>query len=378
MRKEKQLLIIFFATFFYYAFAQGELKQAKVIAPKPLQWGVNIHDGGSDPGNVANKIAKRNLKYVRMDFVGHKPDELSRFIIAAKLMNENEIKCNAILFSEFAHNRARMNDYSANLNEVEQSVYNDIKHQVLSTKDLKMDFELQNEVSLYPDMKVKGSTGRDAIDFNTPAGRLQAAALRGMSRAVDDVRQLYKLPIRIILGTVGRDYGFLKFMQQQGVIFDVVGYHIYPWENAASLNEDPWFGEGGLFTQLAKFNMPIQINEFNCGEIYSGGPKHPGKDYENKAGQPVTDAGFRSLYKHLNEIINQNVANVEGVYFYELIDELNKEVPENRFGLYYDEELKLPKISLLLATAFAGGKLSKAEKDTLKTRGFTCFKPIER
>lgn len=232
-----------------------------------------------------------------------------------------------------------------------------------------MDFELQNEITLYKNIKVAGSSGRDAEDFDTPAARLQAANLRGMSKAIDDVRRASSLPIRIILGTTDRSYGFLRFMEQQGVLFDVVGYHIYPWEQHQPLDSDPWFGNGGPLGQLAKFKRLIRINEFNAGEIYSGTGGYSAKtSYENKHDDADTEAGFRSVDKHLREIVNQGAANVEAVLFYEIWDEPRKAAPENRFGLYFDEELEQPKISLLLAASFAGGKLSAAEKKELSKR----------
>jgi len=231
------------------------------------------------------------------------------------------------------------------------------------------DFELQNEISLLPNIKVSGTTGQKASDYEVPCAKMQAAVFRGMSRAIDDVRDESDLPLRIILGTTDRSFGFLTFMQQEGVIFDVVGYHIYPWLDHTPLDKDPWFGTGGPLTQLAKFNKPITINEFHSGEIYSGAPGFAIPKYENLPNKPVTEAGFKSLDKHLKEIVNQKVANIESVIYYELWDETEKEIPENRFGMFYDTNLQVPKISLLLATCFAGGFLSPAEKDSLTKRG---------
>ncbi|MBI4978749.1 MAG: hypothetical protein HZC28_14815 [Spirochaetes bacterium] len=339
-------------------------------AANAIQWGVNIHSGGSDPKNVAEKLAERNLKCVRMDLWGSDPKYLAKFKNAAAELNAKGIKIEAVLFSKFSAGQSRHQDYNADFAEVEKSVYDSIKPQIENTKDIMLDYELQNEMSLYKGIKVAGSSGQNANDYDTPAGRLQAAVLRGMSKAIDDVRKSSGLPLRIILGTTDRSFGLLTFMQEQGVLFDVIGYHIYPWEQHKPLDVDPWFGSGGPLGQLALFNKPIRINEFNTGEIYSGGPAYPTKpDYENRADESVTEAGFRSLDKHLKEIMNQTAANVEAVIFYELWDEARKAVPENRFGLYFDEDLQKPKISLLLATSFAGGTLSLAEKDELIKRG---------
>jgi hypothetical protein len=158
-------------------------------------------------------------------------------------------------------------------------------------------------------------------------------------------------------------------MQQQGVQFDVVGYHIYPWEHHKPLDQDPWFGPGGLLGQLALFKKPITINEFNAGEIYSGTPGHQGADYLNRAGDEITEKGFKAIDKHLKEILRQSAAKVESILFYEVTDEAQKGPPENRFGLYYDPELQRPKISLLLVTSYAGGNLSPAERQELTSRG---------
>jgi hypothetical protein len=370
MRKIIQILATLLLCITISVSAENEQTLFVKSVSNSIKWGVNIHKGGNDPQNVANKLIERNLKFVRMDLWGHDPVYLSSFLNAANIMQSNKIKIQVVVHSSFSRGQARSQDYMADTAEVAQYVYNQIKPGIISTKDLVLEYELQNEVPLYPDIILSGTTGQNASDYNTPAGRLQAAALRGMSKAINDVRKQYNLPIRIILGTVSRDFGFITYMQQQGVLFDIVGYHIYPWERHAALDQDPWFGIGGPLGQLSKFNMPIHINEFNSGEITSGASYSPGTNYENQAGQPLTEIGYKGLYKHLNEIVNQTVANVESVYFYEVYDQAQNAIPENRFGLYYDTNMEKPKISLLLATAYAGGILSQAEKDSLTKRGF--------
>ena len=340
-------------------------------AAHALEWGVNIHDGGDDPATLANRLVERHLNVVRMDLWGNDPAYLAKFRNAATMLTAKGIKIQAVVFTTFSGGQPRSKDYAANLAETEQSAYNQTITQVDATKHLVRDYELQNEVTLYGDIIAPGPdvTGQVAGDFDTPCGRLQAAMLKGMSRAIDGARRTSGRPLRIILGTVNRHWGFLTFMQKQGVLFDVIGYHIYPWEQHRVLDQDPWFGPGGPLGQLALFGKPVTINEFNAGEIYSGSPGHPGPDYLNQAGDPTTEAGFRSNDKHLREIANQTVAKVESVLFYELVDESRKAPPENRFGLYYDAGLLQPKVSLLLAASFAGGALSEAEKHERATRG---------
>lgn len=346
------------------------------LPARALDWGVNVHDGGSDPEAMARRLAERNLKSVRMDLWGNDPVYLTKFRRAVTLFDAKGIKAQAVIFTEFSPGQRRNQDLGADMGEVEKAAYLQTRSQVDATKDLVRDYELGNEITLgTPHILVEGATGQKAADFDTPSGRLQAAVLRGMSKAIRDVRAASGLPLRVILGTVNRHWGFLAFMQQQGVLFDVIGYHIYPWEKHAPLDQDPWFGPGGPLGQLALFKKPITINEFNAGEIYSGTPGHTGADYKNQPGDPLAETGWKSLDKHLKEIVRQKAANVESILLYEVTDEPRKAPPENRFGLYYDAALQKPKISLLLVSSYAGGTLSPAEKKELTDRGIGASSP---
>ena len=111
--------------------------------------------------------------------------------------------------------------------------------------------------------------------------------------------------------------------------------------------------------QLAAFGKPVHINEFNCSETYEAA-------YDNRAGQPVTEACLQSIARHLREMEKQTAANIESVHVYELLDEPEKAVPENRFGIMYD--LARPKPHLFLFSAFAGGSLSAQEREEVTRR----------
>lgn len=337
-------------------------------APKPenlncradrLHFGVNVHQPADRWPRVQEIIAPRGLTRVRLDMWAKDGKRNVQMRAYASSLARQGIEVSAVLFDVYANGYPAAQVCDTDLAVVEQNAYKEVTQSIGQVSDVIHDFELLNEIPLYPNIKTTFGKGHDAADFDTPCGRLQAANLRGMSRAIVDERKRTGQPLRIILGTVGRFFGFYKFMQSQGVTFDVAGYHIYPHEKHKSLDQDPWFGEGGALGQLARFNKPIHINEFHCGEIYKS-------SYENKAEHTETESCLRSVARHLQDIARFKGGRIESVYLYELTDEPHKHEPENRFGLMYD--LDTPKVGLFLATAFAGGRLSESEARELTRR----------
>lgn len=65
-----------------------------------LDWGVNVHDGGSDPETMARRLAERNLKSVRMDLWGNDSVYQAKFRRAVALFNARGIKVQAVIFTE--------------------------------------------------------------------------------------------------------------------------------------------------------------------------------------------------------------------------------------------------------------------------------------
>jgi hypothetical protein len=323
--------------------------------------GVNVHQGGkSATGNdrVAAVMKQRNLKSARLDLFAGADHSLLRDQVQKIKANGGRVEVTLQISYQWD------NSCNPKLAWVEQDSYNQTVAAVDKVKDIIHDFELLNETQLRPEIRKEvewNTVGTSTAPYEgKPCVATLTAVLRGMSRAIRDVRASSGLPLRIILGAVGRDFGFLTFMQQEGVLFDVVGYHIYPHAKHASLLGDPWFGPGGPLAQLAVFGKPVRINEFNCGEIYNPG-------YQNRAEAAATATCLRSLEKHLRDLRRQRIVNLESVHLYELLDEPQKPAPENRFGLMYD--LSNPKVHLYLVSAFAGGTLSAAERYQITRRG---------
>lgn len=325
-----------------------------------IEFGVNIHHGGTAAFNArrAELMHERNFTTARMDYISFHDTAALRDQVARIRANGGTVQ--VVLWTRFG------NDHSCNrdLAAVERSAYADALAAVRKMEDLVHDFELLNEVQHREELRAETDFNRigasPAPYRGKPCMASLAAGLRGMSRAIRDERESSGLPLRSILGLAGRDFGFLTFMQEQGVLFDVIGFHAYQEAVNASMREDPWWGPGGPYAQLAKFGKPVHFNEFNCGEIYRPA-------YGNRAGDPLTEQCLQALNRHLSDLLAQRSVTVESVHFYELLDEPEKGRPEGLFGLMYD--LDRPKPHLFLYTAFSGGRLTPDERREVTSRG---------
>ena len=329
--------------------------------------GVNIHAGGGTPAanqKLADVMARRGLASARMDLT---PDaDRANFRDQVQRLKALGIRTEVSLQTSYQWRH----DCPQALAEVEQDAHDQTVAMLKDITDLVHDFELLNEVHLRKDTaaQVPPYRGTPAAGYaGAPCYRTFAAVLRGMSRAIVAQRAASGLPLKIILGTVSNDFGFLEFMQQQGVVFDIVGYHTYPRVEQALLGDDPWYGPGGALVQLARFKRPVRINEFNCGEIYTAA-------YDNRSGSRATQACLVSIQKHLRSLMAQTVIDLQSIHAYELTDRPEQPVPENRFGLMVD--LDTPKLHLALIAAFAGGAVSVAERLQLNALGLTGRTPV--
>jgi hypothetical protein len=313
-----------------------------------LDYGVNLHLGGGNATNnatIAAVMAQRNLKQGRFDFfstndVPNLRDQILR-------INANGGKAQLII----ENNWDPSGTCPQNFAQVESDSYNKTYPMVSAMKDIVHDFEILNEIQNRPEIMaqvVKNSQLSSTAGYHaSPCSMTIAYVARGISRAIRDQGQ------RAILGVVGRDWGFLYFMREMGVVWDVTGAHFYQQYINASLLTDTWWGANGPLYQLSLFGKPITVNEFNCGETYN-----TAFDYE---------ACLKSVNKQLTELKNNPYGTIESVLFYELLDEPQKAGAEGRFGLMAG--LTSPKVGLYLAGAWACGTLTDAERQTLTSRG---------
>lgn len=329
-----------------------------------IKFGVNIHYKNIDVSalsKVSSILSERNFNTARVGMnYDSDPTVIRNQIIELK---KQGIVPEVPLFTSHQW----ISKCDLNLDTAYNDAYNQTLKMVNSLKDLVTDFELTNEISLRSELRAEvetNSTNLVSSYTGKPCYTQRAKILKGMVDAIKSIRLTSGLPLRIILGTVGRDFAFLRYMQENGVDFDLVGYHIYPLLGHKTMDVDTWFGAGGLFTQLAQFNKSVHLNEFHCAEIYNA-------SFDNLPGSSLSEDCYKSMKKHLDIILNQKTVKIESLIFYELLDEPLLKAPENHFGLMYD--LDHPKLDLALTTMYTGGKTTDSEKTELSNRNLFLF-----
>jgi hypothetical protein len=254
---------------------------------------------------------------------------------------------------------------------VESTAYSETFALVDQVKDLIWDYEMLNEAThkSWRTAQVPLNTGHTATAYNGQTCYTSLiAGLKGMSNAINDIKTSSGFPLRRILGTTGRDWGYLLYATQEGVNWDVVGYHLYAGFAQADLLTDTWYGNGtdNVFIRLGQYGKPVTINEFNCQEVYGAQVGLP--NYDNIVDSTQTTLCINALKKHLTSINAQSSAVIESLLFYEMVDDTLKTNPEDRFGLNYT--IANPKLHLDAVSSFTGGKVSKGGKAKLIRMGF--------
>jgi len=223
------------------------------------------------------------------------------------------------------------------------------------------DYEMQNELNLL----VVDSSGQplwgkgwSSAEFNTTKMNDWAWVLKGMSDAIDKINKDNGLNIRRILNTTSTHFGFLDFMQQKGVKYEVISYHYY---ERLGTNPNNYWGTFNLFQRLAQYGKPVHFNEVNCAEIYDA-------SYQNVHHGTLTETCNKSLNNTLNYIFSQKYLNIEDVDIYELIDHPERGTVEGRFGMM--QTMRQLKVAIMTASLYAGGTLTQDEKDFMTRRGF--------
>ena len=208
-------------------------------------------------------------------------------------------------------------------------------------KDDIRDWEFANEVNLRVSNERHEPLfgyGWEAKEFDTSEMKDWSYVFKGMSDAITRVNANYGSKLRRVLGTTSTNFGFIDYMQAQGVAYDVLGYHYY-----AKLEDDPYNAWSkatppyNLFKKLGSYGKPVHFTEVNAFEIYD-------RRYENKDDADYTQKGYKSLARTIGFLRNQTDMKLEEVDLYELVDEPTLKGAEAKFGLMYN--LDTPKAAL--------------------------------
>jgi len=336
-----------------------------------LEWGVSSPSSmRKDPEPVFRVMKERGFTVLRIGVNLTRDTEQTEAPMlenAVRLAKAHGIKLQAVFGFPFRWgDRTDSGRYPAgDRDALYQQGYNRTYDFVRQFKNDIDQWELENEINLVArgkDNKRLFGSGTTAAEFEAPVMEDWAAVLRGASDAIDRINQESGLHLKKILNTTSTMFGFLDFMEQHGVHYDLISYHYYE-----VLGQSPhrawngWNPRFDLFKKLASYRRHVLFNEVNCGEIYK-------PDYGNAPGDAATERCLQNLNGMLAAIRDQKDVPIDSVSIYEIVDEPGKKPPENRFGLMYD--LNRPKVALYLVSRFAGGKLTPAEDAELKKRGF--------
>ncbi len=195
-----------------------------------------------------------------------------------------------------------------------------------------------------------------------------AAALKGASDAINAVNTASGTHMKRIVNSTGTHLGLWKFLISKNVQFDEISYHYYQTSGTSAYayaTTDPNYPGSQAWNvvgSLAQFNKPVQITEFNCGEIYND-------SFQNTSSDPLYAQCLKSLKVQLNYWTKQTVFDLSAIYAYELFDEPSQpDIHEKHFGLFYalNDGSTSPKSTLSIWQSLAGITLTQAQIDDLK------------
>lgn len=310
--------------------------------------GVNVHNAMDSV--TARALCNNGFKVQRRDYSGgHNKTNVLNFV---KKMNACGVRTEFSVQTSFQWNNTCPQDFNA----VYTAAYNEATALVSYMEKDVIYYEILNEIQLRPEIKAQvtwnNQKNSTAAYEASSCVKSAAAAARGIADAVHNRAVVSKRPLKVILGVVGRDFGFLDYMKKVGVNYDVIGYHNYPWAKHPSIATDPWFGTGGVAGQLSRFNKEVTWNEFNCGDTYGNGADY----FDNIEGSRTTLNCEKAYLKHVTDLIRlAPTFKLKTLVFYELWDEPSKAHPESKFGLLYGNGT--PKKRMRLVQLFSGGRI---------------------
>ena len=310
--------------------------------------GLNIHrDMGDD---LFRALINNNVKVVRTDLF-YDDD-------ATEIANVNawytKLSRAGIIIEASVQTRIQWDNSGAVLPSLAYTQnYNDAYARIEAVRDTGVQhFELLNEIQLRSEIQaqVTWNSQNDVTTAYEASSNMAVIeeACRGIEDAIHTVATVYGKTFYVILGVVGRDWGFLTHMSNSNVGYDWIGFHAYPRTGDSAITTDAWFGTGGVIAKLAAFGKPVSWNEFNCGETYDG-------TTIDTEGSTLALNCESSLIKHMSAINSQTTMDLRHLVLYEVVNNDGNAGQEKYFGLYRSNWV--PKKRLGYIMSMMGGRL---------------------
>ena len=252
-------------------------------------WGVNAHKRAWNQLSTAQELdlAKTiGLTSLRIDIYGASPDWINWL---SSLVSEASSKGISIM-------PVIVPDQSVCRDEATAYAWGQQVGSALATAFPHLTWQAGNELD---EFAIKsGTTGQSASDYDQGRYSIAMGAIKGLG---DGIHQADPTA-HVAVGITGIHYAFLQRLISDGVSWDITGETYYIGHGDTQIPQEL----DGVFSQLAQFNRPILVTEFNQvdGSLLS----------------PTEEAN--TLVSMMSTI--KNVAakyNIIGAYIYELVDE---------------------------------------------------------
>ena len=155
-----------------------------------------------------------------------------------------------------------------------------------------------------------GTTGQSASDYDE--GRYSIAM--GATKGLEDGIHQADPTAHVAVGITGIHYAFLQRLARDGVSWDITGETYYIGHGDTQIPQEL----DGVLSQLAQFNRPILVTEFNQ---FEGSLLSPTEEANTLVAMMSTMKNLAAKY------------NIIGAYIYELVDEPPLTGGEAHYGL---------------------------------------------
>ena len=155
-----------------------------------------------------------------------------------------------------------------------------------------------------------GTTGQSASDYDEGRYSIAMGAIKGLE---DGIHQADPTA-QVAVGITGIHYAFLQRLASDGVSWDITGETYYIGHGDTQIPQEL----DGVFSQLAQFNRPILVTEFN--------------QFEGSLLSPTEEANtLVAMMSTMKELAAKY--DIIGGYIYELVDEPPLTGGEAHYGL---------------------------------------------